>query len=234
MDITGYEKSWYKVIFKRVFTLSTFKALILIVIIVISGIILAGGKVPLNPENLQTWIAEKGLWGPIILVSINNVAIFNPFIPNQLIHITAGALYGPILAFMLIYPASLAGWSLNYYLGKKLGRNFVGDMIGADNLAKVDGFVKKAKFRDFIVLIFTPGMSYDTLAYIAGVVNADFKAFFLGGAIGSIVPTGISIWIGSITIDQPWIGITLTVIGIIASMIYGYSVIKRKSPVEKA
>lgn len=228
MDILEYEKKWYRILFKKIFSVATLKFTILIGVIVLSAVLLAVGKVPLTPDKFREWVSDKGILGPIVLILINNVAIFNPFIPNQLIHITAGALYGSVLGFIIIYPSSIIGWTLNYYLGYKLGRHFVSHMIGAKYLDKLDNFVKKAKLRDFIILIFTPGMSYDVLGYVAGAVRADAKAYILGGMIGSIIPTFITISIGQLTIDKPWIGIGLTVVGIAFSLIYGLFILKRR------
>ncbi|MEI6462557.1 MAG: VTT domain-containing protein [bacterium] len=228
MDVIEYEKKWYKIVFKKLYSIATLKLLILVGVIILSGVLLAVGKVPLTPEKLRDWVSDKGILGPLVLILINNVAIFNPFIPNQIIHITAGALYGAVGGFLIVYPASIVGWAFNYYLGRKLGRHFVENMIGADNLDKLDDFVKKAKLRDFIVLIFTPGMSYDVLGYVAGAVKADAKAYILGAVIGAVIPTIITVSVGEITIDKPWIGIALTVIGIACSLGYGWFILRKR------
>jgi uncharacterized membrane protein YdjX (TVP38/TMEM64 family) len=99
-------------------------------------------------------------------------------------------------------------------------------MIGKDTVAKLDDNVKKATLKDFIILILTPGISYDVLGYIAGTVKANFKSFFLGAVIGSIFPTIITISVGEIVVDNPWVGVLVTVVGIIFSISYAIYVVK--------
>ena len=115
---------------------------------------------------------------------------------------------------------------MNYFLGRKLGRGFVEEMIGKDTLAKLDDNVRKATLKDFIILIFTPGVSYDVLGYIAGTVKANFRNFFFGAVIGSVVPTIITISVGEVVVENPWIGVLVTVVGIIFSMSYAIYVVK--------
>lgn len=221
-----YSKRWYRIILNKIFTLAFLKFFLLIGVILLSGAIIFYGKIPLDPKELRLWVTDKGGIAPFLLVLINNIAIFNPFIPNQIIHITAGALYGPVVGFLMIYPSSILGWSLNYFLGRKLGRGFVEEMIGKDTLAKLDDNVRKATLKDFIILIFTPGVSYDVLGYIAGTVKANFKNFFFGAVIGSVVPTIITISVGEVVVENPWIGVLVTVVGIIFSMSYAIYVVK--------
>ena len=207
-----YSKRWYRVILNKLFTVAFLKFILLVGVILLSGAIIFYGKIPLDPKELRLWVTDKGVIAPFLLVLINNIAIFNPFIPNQIIHITAGALYGPFMGFLLIYPSSIIGWSFNYYLGRKLGRGFVEEMIGKDTVAKLDDNVKKATLKDFIILILTPGISYDVLGYIAGTVKANFKSFFLGAIIGSIIPTFVTISVGEVLLDNPWFGVLVTVV----------------------
>ncbi|MEI6886715.1 MAG: VTT domain-containing protein [bacterium] len=228
MDVLEYEKKWYKILFKRLNSVATLKFLLLLGVIILSGVLLAVGKVPLTPDKFKDWVADKGILGPIVLIIINNISVFNPFIPNQIIHITAGALYGAVGGFLIIYPASIVGWTFNYYLGYKLGHHFVANMIGESNLNKLDELVKKAKLRDFIILIFTPGLSYDVLGYVSGSVKANAKAYILGGIIGSIIPTFVTVAVGELFIDTPWIGIGLTILGIACSLGYGWYILKKK------
>jgi uncharacterized membrane protein YdjX (TVP38/TMEM64 family) len=59
-------------------------------------------------------------------------------------------------------------------------------MIGKDTVAKLDDNVKKATLKDFIILILTPGISYDVLGYIAGTVKANLE--FLLGRLMTHIP----------------------------------------------
>jgi hypothetical protein len=49
---------------------------------------------------------------------------------------------------------------------------------------------------------------------------------YSGAVIGSIFPTIITISVGEIVVDNPWVGVLVTVVGIIFSISYAIYVVK--------
>lgn len=209
----------------KIFSPAFFKLVILALIIFSAYEFIKFSGVPLNlgdKSQLIAWFNEKGAWAPIYIFAIDLVIILIPFIPNQIVHIAVAALYtlkGELwVAIVIIYLSSQIGWSINYFLGRKLGRHFVEDIVG-ENIGSLDQKIQKANWKVFTLLGMTPGFSYDVIAYAAGVMKASYKDFVIGGLLGTLVPFLSTMLIGNLTAEKPWIGVAAFGIGLVATVV---------------
>lgn len=213
------------------------KVLILVLIVISVYLFVQWYQVPFDitkPQLFSEWASNQGANFTITVFIINLLVILVPFLPNDPIHMAAGLVMPWWQAFLLIHFCSMIGWSTNYFLGKKLGADFVHLMIGEKNSKVLEQNVIKAKPKHFIFLAWTPGVSYDILGYIAGITKADFKSYFIGALIGTIPTTLLSISYGTLTNIFWWITpLMLTINGIAFLGLGSWIVYKSRKIVSK-
>lgn len=178
-----------------------------------------------RPELFADWANNQGTSFAVTAFFINLLVILVPFLPNDPIHMAAGLVMPWWQALILLHLCSMIGWTVNYYLGKKLGAGFVHAVIGEKNSLALEKLVEKAKPKHFIFLAWTPGVSYDILGYIAGITNANYKGYFIGAFIGTIPTTLLSITYGALTRQFWWIAPLMLVVNIVAFLGLGSYVI---------
>lgn len=221
-DYISEISSWAKFVKDNYLTHDYIKLAFFGVIIFLVYIVIAWLKVPLDithPELFVEWSKNQGVSFPVAVFAINFLVIILPFLPNDPIHIAAGLVLPWWEAFVIIHTCSMIGWSLNYYLGKKLGSDFVYRIIGADNVISLEGRLKKMKRWHFIILAFTPGVSYDIVGYVCGMIKADFKGFLIGAFIGTAPTTMLSIYYGTLTRSFWWVGPTMFLVNMFAAVV---------------
>lgn len=239
MDTSKIIYYWEIYIKKKFFTLESLKLGLFILFIISIGYIISYLGIPVNPEEFRKWILDpsRSNYAILIMFLINLLVIFFPFFPNFIVHIAAGYIFPFWEAFLIIYISSIIGWSINYYLAKKLGRGFVQKLIGDSNMGKLDTHLRKAGILHFALLINIPGMSYDVLGYIAGLIKIPYRAYFFGAIIGAVPSVSVAILQGSITQVFPKLGITLIIAGLLvtaylASLTYRYQHNKKLYSIE--
>ncbi|MFA5246589.1 MAG: TVP38/TMEM64 family protein [Candidatus Micrarchaeia archaeon] len=144
----------------------------------------------LNPPNISVGDFEKairdsGPMGPLIIVASQLLAsIFSP-IPNSIITIAAGRIYGGFWGGMFSYIGGLLGAAVTFWIGRKLGRQYVAHFVKDNDLDAVDGFISKHGVWAIVGGRLLPFMSFDAISYAAGMTSMDFGAFMLASVFGT-------------------------------------------------
>jgi len=218
-DIMSFQNQFYKFldIIKKYEVY--FKFLVLLIIVFSVVLFVRWNNIPFDvtkPELFAEWAQNQGPNFAITVFIINLLVIVVPFLPNDPIHMAAGLVMPWWQAFLLIHSCSLIGWSINYYLGNKLGADFVNHMIGEENSKKLSKLINNTSAKHLIFLAWTPGVSYDIIGYISGVSNIRFRNFFIGALVGTVPTTLLSIFYGVLTQRFWWVTPFMLAINIIA------------------
>lgn len=140
-----------------------------------------------SPDQFEPAFRSYGAFGPVLVVSAQVLAsIFAP-IPNNVITIAAGRIYGGFLGGFYSYVGSLCGAAVTFLIARKLGRGFVRRFVKGHDLVKVDSFISRYGVWAILAGRLVPFLSFDAISYAAGLTSMDLRAFMLASAIG-IVP----------------------------------------------
>lgn len=168
----------------------------------------------ITSESFQVFIARIGIWGYLVVILYTVLShVFAPLAgsPGVLLGVT---IYGLQSGIVLLYFASLISASVNFWISKRYGRDFVTKLVGKKSMEDVDAFVE-AEGRETLIISRLFGFPiFEFISYAAGLTTMKFKQYFVITAVASIVPNfvafyafrstdfqsenGIYIWLGSL------------------------------------
>lgn len=155
------------------------------IIAIISLTLIFRSGIPLNeyPPLIASTIKEYGTIAPflfILLFAIRPLIFF----PATLLSLSAGFLFGPWKAILILIVAENLSSFVSYSAGKYAGKELFAKLD--KNNALLHSFEKYFHHNEFITililrLIFVP---FDLLGYFAGASNVSYKSFALATLIG--------------------------------------------------
>jgi len=149
--------------------------------------------------NLREVVEPLGVLGALIILGVIVVQILIPPIPAPLVIFTVGAIYGPVWGFAICYVGSLIGYGLAFQISRRLGRRKV-EALEDNNkaLARLEGFLDRHGAEAVFLLKLTPlAVSFDALAYVAGLTRIRFLDFMIAAGLGTIPGLFVTIQFGS-------------------------------------
>ncbi len=155
---------------------------------------------------LSVIIQDFGAWSYLILfvvIFIETGLVVTPFLPGDSLLFAAGAFaavgaFNPVLLFVILAIAAIAGDTANYWIGHKIGpRVFSGEVrfLKKEYLDKTQAFYDKHGGKTIFLARFIPIIR--TFApFVAGVGQMRYGYFISYNIIGGIVWTGVCIFAG--------------------------------------
>lgn len=134
----------------------------------------------LSQEELRAYISSFGAIAPIVYVLISFLQVTFIPIPSTVTILAGNYVFGPWISFLCSYIGCLSGSILAFGLGRWIGRPFVNWVAGSAE--KVDGWLKKLKGREKILLFFMfllPFFPDDVLCSVAGVLPISWGGFIV-------------------------------------------------------
>jgi membrane-associated protein len=197
---------------------------------------------------LSVIIQDFGLWSYLILfvvIFIETGLVVTPFLPGDSLLFAAGAFaavgaFNPILLFVILAIAAIAGDTANYWIGHKIGpRVFSGEIrfLKKEYLDKTQAFYDKHGGKTIFLARFIPIIR--TFApFVAGVGQMRYGYFISYNIIGGIVWTGIctfaGYFFGNLPIVKDNFSLVIVAIVIISVLPAVWEVVKAKLDEKKA
>jgi len=155
----------------------------------------------LTHENLSSFLAAAGIWGPLGFILFFSVGVCL-FIPGVLLTSLGAALFGTYWGFLYNWLGAMAGASAAFFIARYLGREFAASLIG-DRLKKYDEGIERNGFAVvlYLRLIFFP---FTLLDFGMGLTKVRFWDYFWGTALGTLVGIFVITFLVS-TIKEAWI-----------------------------
>ena len=166
--------------------------LFLIVILFVLNKVLFGN---LETADIRNWGQDLGLWGPIILISIQAAAMIFAPIPNLPFVIASGLIWGTGYGIIYAVLGQLIGSALAFAISRKFGRRYVPTIIGEKNAQKVDRLANEIGPQLIFWWRMMP-ISFDFAAYATGLTAIPFKTFITLAFLGSLIPTSVIVLFG--------------------------------------
>lgn len=170
-DIKNIENNHLKYLFKFNVILITIVAIVFIVYALKLGIFE-------DKTILVNYIANYGLWGPLIFVILQILQVIIPIIPGGISCLAGVLAFGPIQGFIYNYIGLIIGSIVVYYISRKYGISIIKKLFKSDTINKYLKYINNNTFKKiFLIGIIMPGFPDDLLCYIAGISYINFKSF---------------------------------------------------------
>jgi membrane-associated protein len=179
--------------------------------------------------HLLTWVKEYGIWIYAILFAIifaETGFVVTPILPGDSLLFVAGAIAATgemnvHFIFVALVAAAFLGNSVNYAIGRWLGKRFFVDQrsrwLNPKHLEKAHAFYEKHGGKAVVISRFLP-IVRTYVPFVAGMAVMGPREFSMYNAVGALA------WVGSLTYagyffgNIPWIkgNLTAIIVGIVA------------------
>jgi uncharacterized membrane protein YdjX (TVP38/TMEM64 family) len=165
-------------------------------------VLVTGGLIYLmttiGTERLQAWVESAGPLAPIAYMLLRALTyVFAPLTTGP-IQLASGALFGlwEGIAYSLIGEA--LGGSINFWIGRKLGRPVVLRLAGEEGLRKAEEYYHLVgEWRGLAVARLVLFALWDFLSYVIGFTGVKYIHYLLISLIVGFIPTAATVFLGS-------------------------------------
>lgn len=172
---------------------------LLVIAAVATAIILAAHFLPLSAWAFAfvEWVHKQGVLGAVIYALayvLGTVILFSGLILTT----GSGFLYGPLWGTVLASPASVAGATLSFLLGRSVARPWVEKRISQDpKFAAVSRAIERNGFKIVLLLRLVPVIPFALLNYGLGLTKVRPRDYILASWLGMLPATALYVYLGS-------------------------------------
>jgi len=174
-------------------------ALLVAVILVFVGLYLAARRYApfvFDAAALRVWIAQFGLFAPLVFVLIQATQVVVAPIPGQVVALVAGYLFGPLWGTVYSVTGVLIGSAVAFSLSKRYGRSFVEDILHEDVIDRFDGFVDTVGLPGLFAFVIIPGLPDDAICFLSGLTKWRLREFIAVIAVGRLPAYVLTVYAG--------------------------------------
>jgi len=147
-------------------------------ILLVIAIVVLGRELDHHITAIESWIGRLGPWGPIAFVALFVLAT-SLLIPDTVLCIIAGALFGMAWGAAAVVVGSLLAGALQFALSRRLLRARIEQVLAAKpSLAAIQRAVTHDELRLQLLLRVTP-LNPATMSYLLGAAGVRFAGFMI-------------------------------------------------------
>jgi len=154
-----------------------------IIVISLSKLLTLDIAISQLPGFIAENVAQFGVWAPVIFILLFAIRPLI-FFPATLLSLSAGVLFGPYKAVLILIIAENLSSLVSYSMGKYFGQSIINSLDKKNTLLhRFEKYFHKNDFISIITLrlLYAP---FDLLGYFAGASNIRYKSFALATVIG--------------------------------------------------
>ncbi len=149
-----------------------------------------------NAAALRLWIAQFGIFAPLVFVFIQALQVVVAPIPGQVVALVAGYLFGPLAGTVYSLTGVLIGSAVAFSLSKRYGRSFVEDILHEDVVARFDEFVDTVGVPGLFAFVIIPGLPDDAICFLSGLTKWRLRTFIAVIAVGRLPAYVLTVYAG--------------------------------------
>jgi membrane-associated protein len=173
--------------------------------------------------KLLEMVAQYGVWIYAILFAIifsETGFVVTPFLPGDSLLFVAGAIaatgeMNAHLIFLLLSIAAVLGNTVNYLIGRWLGKSFFKDRgarwLNPKHLDKAHAFYERHGGKAIVISRFIP-IVRTYVPFVAGMAAMGAKEYTVYNVMGGVLWVGLLTYAGFFFGDIPWVRGNITVI----------------------
>ncbi len=148
--------------------------------------------------RLAVHARSTGATGVAIFIAayiVSTVAV----LPGAILTLAAGFAYGPLWGLAIASPASVAGASCAFLLGRTFLRGWAERTVGdSPRVRAIDTAVGREGFKLVLLLRLSPLFPFSVLNYALSLTSVSFGRYVLASAIGMLPGTALYVYLGSL------------------------------------
>ncbi len=171
-----------------------------LVMLLIGAVLLTARLLRLDQQALALaeWLRGAGVNGALAF-ALAYVLASVAFLPGSILTLMAGFAYGPVLGTALVSPASVAGATTAFLLGRTVARRWVvGRAARHPRFAAIDEGVGRAGFRIVALLRLSPVFPFNLLNYALGLTRVRLRDYVVASFLGMLPGTALYVYLGSL------------------------------------
>ena len=162
--------------FWRQLTIRAALPYVVVAVLLAVAVAVLGQEIRVHLATLEDWIERCGVWGPIVYVGLF-IVLASVFVPDTLLAIIAGVLFGIGWGAVVVIAGGLLGAWLQYGLALRLLKTpLERAMAKRVGLRSIVGALHGRELRMQILLRLTP-LSPPLVSYLMGVAGVRFDRF---------------------------------------------------------
>jgi len=147
-------------------------------LLLVVAIVVLGGEIGHHIRAIDSWIASLGPWGVLAFIGLFVLAT-SFFMPETVLSIMAGALFGVMEGLAAVVAAGIAAATVQFLLSRRVLRPRIEKTLGSKpSLAAIQHAVMRSEIRIQTLLRLTP-LNPATLNYLFGAAGVRFPGFLL-------------------------------------------------------
>ncbi|MEK6925950.1 MAG: VTT domain-containing protein [Nanoarchaeota archaeon] len=219
--------------FKRIY--STYRLLILLLLIALILFVIflipfliwgSFFKIFTNPDSIREFILSYENWAIFVYVIISILVVIAPPLPNDIVPIVGGIVFGFWIALIFGILARIIGSTINYWLGTRIRKGIYVKLISLEEQEKLKNYTKKIGWQTIFISRFLPSTDTDLIAYVAGIAKMRYLTFIVASFFGMLVPVAGSILIGASLLTNKYLFFSLIAFYIVG-ILFAPQIIKR-------
>ncbi len=120
-------------------------------------------------------------------------------LPGSILTLAAGFAYGPVWGLAIASPASVAGATCAFLLGRTLLRDWAARKVGGSPRARaIDAAVEREGFKLVLLLRLSPLFPFNVLNYVLSLSRVSLGAYVLASFLGMLPATALYVYLGSL------------------------------------
>tara|TARA_Y100001968_G_scaffold287800_1_gene289513 strand:- start:63 stop:788 length:726 start_codon:yes stop_codon:yes gene_type:complete len=139
---------------------------------------------------------------PLLIFFLRSISIVIPIIPGTYCAVIAGYLYGMKIGLPIIFFADFCSCSSSFFISRRLGKDFVRNLLGANQMKRIEIISRKYLENNFFLMTGLLMTSwFDFVCYAVGLTNLSWKKF-MPALIISIFISDMPFVAGGYTLSQ--------------------------------
>jgi uncharacterized membrane protein YdjX (TVP38/TMEM64 family) len=165
-------------------------------------VIVTGGLIYLmstiGPERLQQMVEDAGPFAPVAYILLRALTyIFAPLTTGP-IQFASGALFGIWEGILYSIIGETLGGSINFWIGRRLGRPVVLRIAGEQGLKKAEEYYHLVgEWRGLAIARVVLFAMWDFLSYVIGFTPVKYVHYLWVSLIVGLIPTSAAVFLGS-------------------------------------
>jgi uncharacterized membrane protein YdjX (TVP38/TMEM64 family) len=171
-----------------------------IIVAAVAGLLAAAWWLPI--ASWTTRLADQARGTGALGVAVFVVAYIVSTVvvlPGSILTLAAGFVYGPLWGLAVASPASVAGATCAFLLGRTLLRDWAAAKVGGSARARaIDAAIEREGFKLVLLLRLSPLFPFNLLNYVLSLTRVRPATYVLASFIGMLPGTAMYVYLGSL------------------------------------
>ncbi len=156
-------------------------------------------------DGIRATILAYREWAILVFVVLSIITIVLPPVPNDVVPIVGGLLFGFWTALIWALVARIIGSTINYWLGLQIRRGVLVRLFTQEEQARLHRVTERLGWQAVFISRFLPSTDTDLIAYAAGMARMTYWRFILASFFGMLAPVSVTILLGSSLLTNRWL-----------------------------